>query len=83
MQETQEMWVQTQGQEDPWKRKWQHTPVLLPGESQGQRILVGCSPWGHKESLNKTATEAVSLVSGNLTKCNSFSRLTVKTAPVF
>ena len=27
-----------------------HTPVLLPGKSPGQRNLVGCSPWGHKES---------------------------------
>ena len=38
---------------DPWvgkiprRRKWQPTPVLLPGESQGQRSLVGYS---HKES---------------------------------
>ena len=30
-----------------WRRKWQPTPVLLPGESHGQRSLVGCSPWGH------------------------------------
>ena len=29
-----------------WRRKWQPTPVFLPGESQGQRSLVGCSPWG-------------------------------------
>ena len=29
---------------------WQPTPVFLPGESQGQRSLVGYSPWGHKES---------------------------------
>ena len=28
---------------------WQPTPVFLPGESQGQRNLVGNSPWGHKE----------------------------------
>ena len=33
----------------PWRRKWQPTPVPLPGESQGQRSLVGCSPWGRKE----------------------------------
>ena len=30
----------------PWRRKWQPTPVLLPGKSHGQRSLVGCSPWG-------------------------------------
>ena len=29
---------------------WQPTPVFLPGESHGQRSLVGSSPWGHKES---------------------------------
>ena len=34
----------------PWRRKWQSNPVLLPGESHGQRSLVGYSPWGHKES---------------------------------
>ena len=33
-----------------WRRKWQPTPVFLPGESQGQRILVGCHLWGHTES---------------------------------
>ena len=34
----------------PWRREWQPTPIFLPGESHGQRSLVGCSPWGHKES---------------------------------
>ena len=33
-----------------WRRKWQPTPVLLPGKSHGQRSLVGCSPWGREES---------------------------------
>ena len=33
----------------PWRRAWQLTPVLLPGESHGQKSLVGYSPWGHKE----------------------------------
>ena len=28
-----------------WRRKWQSTPVSLPGKSHGQRSLVGCSPW--------------------------------------
>ena len=31
-------------------RKWQPTPVFLPGESHGQRSLEGYSPWGRKES---------------------------------
>ena len=34
-----------------WRRKWQLTPVFLPGESHGQRSLAGCSPWDHKESV--------------------------------
>ena len=34
----------------PWRRKWQSTPALLPGKSHGQRILIGYSPWGLKES---------------------------------
>ena len=33
-----------------WRRKWQPTPVFLPGESHGRRSLVGWSPWGHEES---------------------------------
>ena len=33
----------------PWRRKWQPTPVFLPGEFHGQRSLVGYSPWDHKE----------------------------------
>ena len=34
----------------PWRRKWQPTPVLLPGKSHGQRSLAGYSPQHHKES---------------------------------
>ena len=34
----------------PWRRKWKPTLVLLPGKIHGQRSLVGCSPWGCKES---------------------------------
>ena len=33
----------------PWRRECQPTPVFLPGESHGQRSLVGYSPWGRKE----------------------------------
>ena len=32
-----------------WRRKWQPTPVFLPGKSHGQGSLAGYSPWGHKE----------------------------------
>ena len=34
----------------PWRRKWQPTPVFLPGKSQGQRSLAGYGSWDHKES---------------------------------
>ena len=33
----------------PWSRKWQPTPLFLPGEFHGQRSLVSYSPWGCKE----------------------------------
>ena len=33
----------------PWRRKWQPTPIFLPGKSHGQRSLAGYSPWGSKE----------------------------------
>ena len=32
----------------PWRRKWQPTPVYLPGKFYGQRRLVGYSPWSHR-----------------------------------
>ena len=34
----------------PWRRKWQPTPVFVPGKSHGQRSLADYSPWGCKES---------------------------------
>ena len=39
-----------------WRRKWQPTPVLLPGESQGRGSLVGCRLWGRTESDTTEAT---------------------------
>jgi len=39
-----------------WRRKWQPTPVFLPGESQGQRSLMGCCLWGRTESDTTEAT---------------------------
>ena len=32
----------------PWRRKWQPTPIFLPGESHGQRSLADHRPWGHR-----------------------------------
>ena len=48
----------------PWRRAWQPTPVLSPGDAHGQRSLVGSSPWGHKET-------------GLSTKCQQGSQHTV------
>ena len=57
------MWearVQSLGLEDPWRRRWHPTSVLLPGKSHGQRSMVGYSPCGRKES---DTTERVHLLS--------------------
>ena len=48
--------------------QWQHTPVFLPGESHGQRSLVGCSPWGRTESDTTEATQQQNLVIASLFK---------------
>ena len=40
-----------------WRRKWQSTPVFLPGESQGRGSLVGCRVWGCTESYTTKATQ--------------------------
>ena len=40
-----------------WRRKWQPTPVFLPGESQGQGSLVCCRLWGRTESDTTEVTE--------------------------
>ena len=39
-----------------WRRKWQPTPVFLPGESQGRGSLVGCHLWDHTGSDTTEAT---------------------------
>ena len=45
----QETWVPSLGGKIPWRRKWQPTPVLLPGKFHEQRSLVGYSPWACKQ----------------------------------
>ena len=40
----------------PWRKKWQPTPIFLPGKSHGQRSLAGCSPWGRKRVGHKLKT---------------------------
>ena len=46
----------TGSRRSPGRGHWQLTPVFLPGESHGQRSLVGYSPGGHKESDPTEAT---------------------------
>ena len=64
----------------PWRRKWQPTPVLLPGKSYGWRSLVGYSPWGCKD-LDMTEqllfTSLLSIVR-DLKKTSGLSSLTVR-----
>ena len=60
IQETQEMWVWSLGQEGPLEEEWQATPVLLPGESHGRRSLLGYGPQSHKES-DTTEQQTLSL----------------------
>ena len=43
----------------PWGRKWQPTPVFLPGEFHGQRSLVSYSPWGPEEQLTLKVWEVL------------------------
>ena len=64
----QETWVPCPGQEDPWRRAWQPTPVFLPGEPHGQRSLVGYGPRGRRES---DATERGTAAAVNNTECVS------------
>ena len=50
-----------------WRRKWQPTPVFLPGESQGRGSLVGCCLWGRTELDTTEATEQQQQQEGYLT----------------
>ena len=78
--------IQCLGQKDSLRKKWQPTPVFLPGqESHGQRSLAGYSPWGHKGVRQNLATknykQSVSFVQGqnilsaSLKLLNNFLRL--------
>ena len=50
----------------PWRTAWKPTPVFLPGESHGQRSLVGYSPWGRKE-LDMTEVSDFIFLSSKIT----------------
>ena len=58
----QEIWDQSLGWEDPWRREWPPTPIFLPGEFHGVRSLVGYSRWIHTE-LDMTEQLTLSLLS--------------------
>ena len=59
--------VQSWVRKIPGRRKWQPTPVFLPGESHGQRSLSGYSPWAPKE-LDTTKRLTLSLPKKNKNK---------------
>ena len=63
------MWVQSLGWEDPLEEEMATTPVFLPGESQGQRTLVGYSPRGHRESDTTERLRRHHLASGSIGVC--------------
>ena len=52
-----------------WRRKWQPTPVFLPGESQGWGSLVGWHLWGHTESdMTEVTSAAAAAAADNILK---------------
>ena len=55
----------------PWRREWQPTPVFLPGESHGQRNLVGYSPWGCKRVRQDLVIKQQQLLLHIIKKSNS------------
>ena len=73
----------------PWRRKWQPTPVFLPGKSNGLSILVGYSPWGCKElytteqlhslhytiQMEKEMATHFSILAGRITWTEELARL--------
>ena len=52
-----------------WRRKWQPTPVFLPGESQGRGSLVGCRLWGRTESDTTEAAAAAATICAYMLNC--------------
>src|SRR5574339_614770 len=56
-----------------WRRKWQPTPVFLPGESQGRGSLVGCRLWGRTESDTTDATQQQQQSTGSLVVAHRLS----------
>ena len=55
-----------------WRRKWQPTPVFLPGESQGRQNLVGCRLWGRTELDTTEVTQQQHTLGKSVCKCYLF-----------
>ena len=60
----------------PWRRKWQPTPVFLPGKFHGQRSLVGYNPRGHKEPDTTEHTHCCSFAQSGPPLCNPMDSIT-------
>ena len=58
-----------------WRRKWQPTPVFLPGKVHGQRSLAGCSPWGYVTEHVCTRVEGDGLGSNKLVELKRKKKL--------
>ena len=69
------MRIPSLGREDPLEKAWQPTPLFLPGKSQGQRSLVGYSPWGHKES---DMTECLNKENGLYSQLDSIGNISLR-----
>ena len=63
----------------PWRKAWQSTPVFLPGESHGQRSLVGYDPWGHKEWDTTKAIEHTCIPNTQHSILHKVSRYSINT----
>ena len=70
--------VRSQVGKIPWRKKWQPTPVLLPGKFHGWSSLVGYNPWDHKES---DTTEQLQWFTGE--EESSVSKIREKATPQF
>ena len=58
-----------------WRRKWQPTPVSLPGESHGQRNVASYGPWGRKESERTEQLSTLSKARGFFHSGNDFEAI--------
>ena len=57
----------------PWRRKWQRTPIFLPGKSHAQRSLADYSPWAHKGIGHNLVTKQQAFLSMVLLCISNFT----------